>query len=40
MKIKQLAIAVGLLTAVLSQANADRLVIKGSDTLGPNWFRS
>ncbi len=34
MKIKHLAVALGLLTATLSNANADRLVIKGSDTLG------
>src|SRR6188472_1353463 len=34
MKIKHLALALGLLVATLSNANADRLVIKGSDTLG------
>src|SRR5262245_27281662 len=34
MKMKQLAVALGLLAATLSNANADRLVIKGSDTLG------
>src|SRR5919106_1723764 len=34
MKTKYLAIALGLLAATLSNANADRLVIKGSDTLG------
>jgi phosphate transport system substrate-binding protein len=34
MKTKQLAVALGLLAATLSNANADRLVIKGSDTLG------
>jgi phosphate binding protein len=33
MKTKQLAVVLGLL-ATLSNANADRLVIKGSDTLG------
>src|SRR6476620_751180 len=33
-KIKHLAVTLGLLAATLSQANADRLVIKGSDTLG------
>src|ERR1700754_1325615 len=34
MKIKHVAVALGLLVATLSNANADRLVIKGSDTLG------
>jgi phosphate transport system substrate-binding protein len=34
MKIKHLAATLGLLAATLSNANADRLVIKGSDTLG------
>src|SRR5918996_4516489 len=34
MKIKHLAVTLGLLVATLSNANADRLVIKGSDTLG------
>ena len=34
MKIKHLAVTLGLLAATLSNANADRLVIKGSDTLG------
>ena len=34
MKTKQFAVALGLLVATLSNANADRLVIKGSDTLG------
>src|SRR4029453_6616951 len=34
MKIKYLAISLALLTAGISSANADRLVIKGSDTLG------
>src|SRR5262245_24301234 len=34
MKIKQLAASLGLLVATLPSANADRLVIKGSDTLG------
>jgi phosphate transport system substrate-binding protein len=34
MKIKYLAVTLGLLAATLSNANADRLVIKGSDTLG------
>ena len=34
MKIKHLAVALGLMAATLSQVNADRLVIKGSDTLG------
>src|SRR5919112_5824288 len=34
MKIKQLAVTLGLLATILSNAIADRLVIKGSDTLG------
>ena len=34
MKIKHLAVTLALLAATLSHANADRLVIKGSDTLG------
>ena len=34
MKMKQLAVLLGLLVATLSNANAERLVIKGSDTLG------
>jgi phosphate transport system substrate-binding protein len=34
MKIKHLAVTLGLLAATLPNANADRLVIKGSDTLG------
>ena len=34
MKIKQLAVTIGLLATTLSHVNADRLVIKGSDTLG------
>jgi len=34
MKIKYLAVTLGLLGASLSNSNADRLVIKGSDTLG------
>src|SRR5437870_12704964 len=34
MKIKYLAVTLGLLVATLSHANGDRLVIKGSDTLG------
>src|SRR6476659_575578 len=34
MKMKHLAVVLGLVTATLSNANADRLVIKGSDTLG------
>src|SRR6266403_93087 len=34
MKIKYLAVTLGLLASTLSHANADRLVIKGSDTLG------
>ena len=34
MKTKYLAVTLGLLGATLSNANADRLVIKGSDTLG------
>src|SRR5215475_6908823 len=34
MKIKYLAVTLTLLAATLSHANADRLVIKGSDTLG------
>src|ERR687891_2932952 len=34
MKIKHLAVTLGLLVATLSSANAVRLVIKGSDTLG------
>jgi phosphate transport system substrate-binding protein len=34
MKIKYLAITLALLAATLSNAHADRLVIKGSDTLG------
>ena len=34
MKIKHLAVTLGLLAATLCNANADRLVIKGSDTLG------
>jgi phosphate transport system substrate-binding protein len=34
MKIKYLAVTLGLLAATLSNVNADRLVIKGSDTLG------
>jgi len=34
MKIKHLAVTLGLLAATLSHVNADRLVIKGSDTLG------
>ena len=34
MKIKHLAVTLALLGATLSNANADRLVIKGSDTLG------
>jgi phosphate transport system substrate-binding protein len=34
MKMKHLAVILGLLVATLSNANADRLVIKGSDTLG------
>ena len=34
MKIKHLAVTLGLLAATLSNVNADRLVIKGSDTLG------
>lgn len=34
MKIKYLATSLALLTAGMSSANADRLVIKGSDTLG------
>ena len=34
MKIKYLALGLALTTASLSSANADRLVIKGSDTLG------
>src|ERR1044072_218552 len=34
MKVKYLAISLALLTAGMSSANADRLVIKGSDTLG------
>jgi phosphate transport system substrate-binding protein len=34
MKIKYLAISLALVTAGMSSANADRLVIKGSDTLG------
>src|SRR4029434_1350168 len=34
MKIKYLAISLALVTASMSSANADRLVIKGSDTLG------
>ena len=34
MKIKQLAVGLGLLVTTLCNANADRLVIKGSDTLG------
>ena len=34
MKIKYLAVTLGLLAATLSHVNADRLVIKGSDTLG------
>src|SRR5437879_4266161 len=39
MKTKQLAVALGLLVATLSNANADRLVIKGSDTLGAKLVR-
>ena len=34
MKIKHLAVTLALLAATLSHVNADRLVIKGSDTLG------
>jgi len=34
MKIKYLAVSLALVTASMSSANADRLVIKGSDTLG------
>src|SRR5512141_2865669 len=34
MKIKHLAVTLALLAATLSNVNADRLVIKGSDTLG------
>src|SRR5215467_6573505 len=34
MKMKHLAVALGLLALTLPNANADRLVIKGSDTLG------
>ena len=34
MKVKYLAFTIGLLVATLSYVNADRLVIKGSDTLG------
>ena len=34
MKMKHLAVVLGLVAATLSNANADRLVIKGSDTLG------
>jgi phosphate transport system substrate-binding protein len=34
MKIKYLAVSLALATAGMSSANADRLVIKGSDTLG------
>ena len=34
MKIKYLAVDLALLAATLSHVNADRLVIKGSDTLG------
>ena len=34
MKMKHLAVVLGLLAATLPSANADRLVIKGSDTLG------
>ena len=34
MKIKHLAVTLALLVATLSNAHADRLVIKGSDTLG------
>ena len=34
MKVKYLAFTIGLLVATLSHVNADRLVIKGSDTLG------
>jgi phosphate transport system substrate-binding protein len=34
MKIKHLAVGLALVTASMSSANADRLVIKGSDTLG------
>src|SRR5215211_2256423 len=34
MKIKYLAVTLGLLGASLSNSNADRLTIKGSDTLG------
>src|SRR5438876_11571080 len=34
MKFKHLAVTLALLAATLSHVNADRLVIKGSDTLG------
>ena len=34
MKIKYLAVSLALVTASISSANADRIVIKGSDTLG------
>jgi phosphate transport system substrate-binding protein len=34
MKIKHLAVVLGFVAVTLSSANADRLVIKGSDTLG------
>src|SRR6267142_3794756 len=34
MKIKYLTVSLALVTASMSSANADRLVIKGSDTLG------
>jgi len=34
MKIKYLAVSLALIATTISNANADRLVIKGSDTLG------